>query len=416
MTSKYLRLFVLQSRKIWVRVVGFAVLAVLTAIIAQAVSGYLPDEWVRRLGAQSVGDVLNILATSMLAVTTFSLSISVSAFAAAANSATPRATALLQEDHTAQNVLAIFLGAFVFGLVGIIALNAGYYSESGKLVLFAATVLVIVLVTLALLRWITHLTVFGRIGDTLDRVEVAASNALDQRVKNPWLGGRAPDYDVPEGASEIRAGFTGYVQHIDMQALSNCAKALDALVWVHALPGSFVHPTTILLSVDHLSPSEAQIKKMRQTFTCGKERNFDQDPRFGLIVLAEIASRALSPGVNDPGTAIDVLGRLVRILTPWRKDVEPKAEFPNIFVPSLTVEDLFSDAFRPIARDGATVIEVQLRLQRALFALSALDPDTFDHPACDMSREAIERAMQGNMMPDDLVRLRRAAQDLKRAE
>jgi hypothetical protein len=46
----------------------------------------------------------------------------------------------------------------------------------------------------------------------------------------------------------------------------------------------------------------------------GDVRSFDQDPRFGAVVLTEIASRALSPGMNDPGTAIDVIGRAVRLL------------------------------------------------------------------------------------------------------
>ena len=55
-------------------------------------------------------------------------------------------------------------------------------------------------------------------------------------------------------------------------------------------------------------------KAVAEAFTIGAERTFDQDPRFGLCVLAEIASRALSPAVNDPGTAIDVIGRAVRLL------------------------------------------------------------------------------------------------------
>jgi uncharacterized membrane protein len=118
---------------------------------------FFPQDWGLKIGAESVGNVLNILASSMLAVTTFSLGIAVSAFSAAASNATPRATALLQEDSTAQNILAIFLGAFLFSLVGIIAMEAGYYSDNGRVILFIATSFVIALVIWALLQWINHL-------------------------------------------------------------------------------------------------------------------------------------------------------------------------------------------------------------------------------------------------------------------
>lgn len=82
-------------RKIWVRVTGYALLAVAAVAGAGWLGPLLPDTVLVRTGASAVGDVLDVLASSMLAVTTFSLSVAVSAFAAAAGNATPRATALL---------------------------------------------------------------------------------------------------------------------------------------------------------------------------------------------------------------------------------------------------------------------------------------------------------------------------------
>ncbi len=139
MNSKIMWHFFRQLRKVSVRVVGFALLAILTAIVSQTVAPLIPPSWTVKIGSNYVDQVLNILASSMLAVTTFSIAIATSAFSAAASSATPRATALLQEDSTAQNVLATFFGAFLFSLVGIVALQAGYYSNAGRLVLFIMT-------------------------------------------------------------------------------------------------------------------------------------------------------------------------------------------------------------------------------------------------------------------------------------
>ncbi len=68
-------------------------------------------------------------------------------------------------------------------------------------------------------------------------------------------------------------------------------------------------------------------------------RTFEDDPRFGLIVLSEIADKALSPGVNDPGTAIDVIGTLVRLFTLWQSPPE-KERLQAITTGSATMEEM----------------------------------------------------------------------------
>ena len=114
-----------------------------------------------------------------------------------------------------------------------------------------------------------------------------------------------------------------------------------------------------------------------KAFTVGDERSFDQDPRFGLSVLSEIASRALSAALNDPGTAIDVIGRAVRVLSVWSGHAEDDGEaevlYPRLRVRPVELDDLFDDIFTPIARDGAGVVEVHIRLQKALLILGRME-------------------------------------------
>ncbi|MCD9149091.1 DUF2254 domain-containing protein [Pseudophaeobacter flagellatus] len=399
MTSKIGWHFLRHLRKVWVRVVSFALLAVVSAIIAQAIAPLIPSAWAVKIGTDSVDLVLNILATTMLAVTTFSLSIATSAFAAAASTATPRATALLQEDPTAQNVLATFLGAFLFGLVGIIALQAGYYTDKGRLVLFVTTAFVIAAVVVALLRWISHLMTFGRMGDTLDRVEAAAVTSLERRLKTPFLGGRPIEGSIPSDSLPVFSDRTGYIQHVDLGQLQACADDLKIEVWLSVLPGAFVHEASVLCHVTRQVDADA-LQQLRSAFTDGAERNFDQDPRFGLIVMAEIASRALSPAINDPGTAISVVGRLVRILAQWKDNPVADIEHESVFVPPLQPADLIDDAFRPIVRDSAEIYEVHVRIQKALRALAVISPKVFGTPTSAMVAEAMSRAEE-NLTSDE---------------
>jgi uncharacterized membrane protein len=393
-------------RKVWVRVFAFAILAALSAIFAKVVSPYLPNDFTLKAGADAVNQILGVLASSMLAVTTFSLSIAVSALTAASGTATPRTTALLQTDPTTQNVLATFLGAFLFSLIGLIALNARIYDESGRIVLFFVTIAVVLLVIVTLIRWIDHLMKFGRMNNTLDRVEQAAEAALKSRLKSPFLGGNPLSGLPPASAVAVPSCQTGYVRYVDAGVLQACAEEMKAKVYLNRLPGGFVTVRGPLLMVDGAEPDEGHIDRLRSAFSIDHERLFDEDPRFGLIVLSEIASRALSPAVNDPGTAISVLTRLVRILAIWEDDFDAEVAYEDVYVPPITAAEVIEDAFRPIARDGAGMIEVQVRLQKSLADLAQASPGVFGARAMAMSRYALKRAEAGNLADSEMTLLR----------
>lgn len=406
MLGKYLWKLRQVLKEIWVRVLGYGLVAVLAALVSPTLAPYVPENLRFDPGDGAVEEVLQIIASSMLAVTTFSLSIAVQAYAAAATSATPRATALLQQDPTTQNVLATFLGAFLFSLMAIIGLEAGLYSDDGKFLLFVATVLVVATVVLALLRWITHLINFGRMNDTLSRVEQAAVQSIKVRVENPCLGGVARLGAIPPDARAIYPVEVGYVQHVDVAGLQKIVEDQEREVWVAEPPGKFVHPANPILYVSGGRLDEEQENTLRQGVTVGPERNFDQDPRFGLVVMSEIALRALSPAVNDPGTAIDVISRQARVLSHWEPVSVETPACDRVYVPPITGQNLIDDAFHALARDGAAFVEVQVRLQIALTALAASAPDVFAEAARSLATLGIERCETAKMCKGDMAKVK----------
>lgn len=375
MISKWQWIFSQLGRMLWVRASLYALLGVGAALLATAAQRFWPGEAPMEIGAGSVGDILEIMASSMLAVTTFSLTVMVSAYGTVTSNISPRATRLLLQDSTTQNALGTFLGAFLFSLVGVIALGTEIYGERGRLVMFGFTVLVIALIVVTIVRWIDHLSGFGRMEDAAGRVEAAALAALRSRVDHPSTGTSAlfdPDREIPSGALPIFPRCTGYVQHVDIGGLSEWAQKHDSQVYLICKPGAFVDPDQPLAWVATGRQSVQEV--LCKCFAVGPERSFDQDPRFGLTVLAEIGSRALSPGINDPGTAIDILGRGVRIFSHWKAE---QAEGPlgrlacaRVHVTPTSLDDAFDDLFLPLARDGAAVIEVQVRLLKCLAMLA----------------------------------------------
>lgn len=383
------------TKQLWFRSSLFAVLAVITALVAIAVKPFIPASVSGLIGSEAVDEILAILASSMLAVTTFSLNIMVTAYNSASSSVTPRATSLLMEDRTTQNVLATFIGSFLYSLVGIIALGMGAYGTQGRVVLFFVTLLVIAMIVITLLRWIQHLANFGSLGETSQRVEQATRAALAERLQNPCMGGSAWQGELPAAAvtHPLLPETIGYLQHIDLQRLSDWADTHQAHLYLAAQPGSFVHPGAPLLWCTQPITEDDQ-DHLQRAFTVGEQRSYEQDPRFGLCVLSEIASRALSPAVNDPGTAIDIIGRAVRLFGEPVPAQSGPVIWPRLFIQPVQVSDMFDDVFTAIGRDGAGLIEVQIRLQKALHALALIAPHRYATEAKRHASLAAERARQ----------------------
>lgn len=358
-------------RQIWFRLAVFTVTAVALALVAGLVQPLVPEAVSMEFGQDSVENILQILATSMLAVTTFSLTAMVSAYASAAARGTPRATQLLVSDRTSQNALSSFLGSFVFAIVGIVALSTGYYGEQGRTILFFGTLVVIAVVVLTLMQWISHLTGFGRMSDVIDRVESAATEAACEHATRPALGG-ALAVPIPAGGTPVGSTEVGSLTGISVAALQSEAEAANLRIHVVLIPGVAVDHGAVLAYVEGGVTDEVRTR-IEGAFRVENHRTYEQDPRLGCVALSEIASRALSPATNDPGTAVEVLNAIQRVFTQVitatpRTDVE----YDRVHVPQTAFADLVEDAFRPIARDGAAMVEVGLRLQSVLGALAAI--------------------------------------------
>ena len=149
------------------------------------------------------------------------------------------------------------------------------------------------------------------------------------------------------------------------------------------------------------------------------ERAFEEDPRFGLCVLAEIADRALSAAINDSGTVIDVIGRLVRIIDALAENFnsEPEIEFDRVWVRPMDIGDMFEDAFNQIIRDGAKFYEIQCRLQKAFRSLGGSKSSDISRWAGIFSGRAMARAEKsGSLMDDELDRLRQLVFQISEAK
>ena len=238
-------------RRLWVRVTFIAMLGVASALAAQLLAPLVPSDVAWKMGAESVGEILTILASSLLAIATFSLATIISSYNAAASSTTPRITTLLRQDSSAQNALGTFVGGFLFSLAGIIGMGAGLYNQSGKLVLFIVTLFVVGWLVSTFLKWIHILPSLGRVEESISLITATAKEVMEKRYQNPFLGGQAAQ-GAAQGRYEVKANCSGYIAAIDAATLEASAQDMESPVYLTVSPGSWIYRGSTLLRVDVL--------------------------------------------------------------------------------------------------------------------------------------------------------------------
>ena len=377
----------LRSR-IWFRAGLYAAFGVAAALIAAVVAPLVPEPVADRLGGESVEAILTILASSLLAVATFSLGAWVSAYTAVSQAASPRVAALVTSDQQTQKALATFVGAFLYAVVAVTAVHARFYGEEGRAVLYLTSLVVVGLVAFRLLAWINRLASLARLGHMIELVEQRTAEWLDQQppgVSEP----------VVEGWTFVSPA-TGYIQNIDLPRLQDIATEHDCRVEVLAPVGSFRRRGEAIGRIG-CGLDEALETRLQSAYSIARSRTFDQDPRFGLIVLGEIAERALSPAINDPGTAIQVAGVAVRLLDNWGRraprDHDVNSENDRVSRPMLEPAVLVQDVFGPIIRYGMGDAAVAIRAQKALRSLASCD-SAVAGAAGQLAVEAAKRARE----------------------
>ncbi|MEX2618014.1 MAG: DUF2254 domain-containing protein [Alphaproteobacteria bacterium] len=353
--------------------------------------------------------LLSIMSAAMLPIATFAVASMISAYNSASSSATPRVFPLIVADDVSKTALSSFVAAFIFSVVALIAVKSSYYGQTGYFVLFVMTLGMFAWIIAVFVRWVDSIARLGRMETTIVKIESATRDALVIRRRLPNLGG-VPMGDSAASGNAVYGTDIGYIQHINMRALQDEAEVSGCRIALVSLPGTFAAPGRPLAYIRPEEGGVPDMSRITDSFLIGNARAFEEDPRFGIIAMSEIAARALSLGINDPGTAISIIGSFVRLLASWAKPLEDdeacEPEFDRVEVPGLSVMELFDDAFIAIARDGAGMVEVGVRLQKAFLSLVSIDDAQMKGAARHHAGQALARAERAMTHSTDIERIR----------
>ena len=124
------------AQNLWVQPTLGALFAIGFSVLASITHYFIPERWLIEISASTLSDLLDIISGSMLAVSTFSLSIMVSALVATSSSISPRARVLVMSDASTRLAITSFITAFIYAVIAKISLELQLYGAGGRLVMF----------------------------------------------------------------------------------------------------------------------------------------------------------------------------------------------------------------------------------------------------------------------------------------
>jgi uncharacterized membrane protein len=304
----------------------------------------------------------------------------------------PRVLGNFMRDRTNQIVFGTFIATFLYCLFVLRSVRGmednsfvPHLSVAFGILLAAASVAV-------LIYFIHHIATSIRVETLLEKLAEDGCDAVDRLF--PEQLGRGPGTDASEGAVQgllpddfdaesrkIKADSSGYVQNIGVDVLMRLATENDLVLRIEAPPGRFVaNGACVIMAFPGDRVSDEIAEDLRGAAVIGRGRTSYQDLDFAIRRIVELAQRSLSPGINDPTTALycidrlgEVLGRLAGRETPSPTRVDDSGQL-RVVTEVVALKDVACQAFAAIARYGITDTDVVMRLTEAILGLERSFP------------------------------------------
>ncbi len=272
--------------------------------------------------------ILVTIAGGLVSLTVFSFTMVMAQLNRAADSYSPRLLPGLISTRSHQVVLGIFLGTITFSLIVLISIEPSddSYELPGMTILIAV---ILGLSCLGLFVYFIHkISIAIQITNILERV----SNKTGDRIKQidaereeRHVG--APTDAAFEEAQTLRAPRTGYYHGCNISSLLEVATDEELVVEVVPVRGLFVLEGTVAVRLDREIGEEVE-EKILSTLRFSRDDLVDDNFVLGFKQITEIAIRAMSPGINDPGTAVNAIDHLTKLFG-LRMRLDDHEEYPD---------------------------------------------------------------------------------------
>lgn len=325
--------------------------------------------------------IYSAIASGMIALTgiVFSLAFVIVQFSATAYS--PRLVLWIVRDPVLSHALGVFTATFLYAIAALAGLDRGGQQRAPLLsawivvaLLYASIVMFIGLIQHITALQISRMLVFtGDLGrHAIEKTYRPLDSARTQAIHNTPAA--SPVFILKH------FGKPRSVQGYDSTSLVRIARTYNIVIKITAAVGDTVRDSSPMLQVFGAS-CNVDAPRLRRGIVLGSERTFEQDPKYAIRLLVDIAIRALSPAVNDPTTAVQALDQIEDLLLRLGNSRLECGEYEDdegtlrLIVPNPSWDDYLTLALKEILFYGATSTQVTRRMMALLAGLKPDLPD-----------------------------------------
>ncbi len=295
----------------------FAVILAQLSLWVDKETVFLPEAWLTTQvdGARST---LAVMSQATIGVAGVMFSITIVAVSFASGNFGPRLIGNFMRDRGTQWSLGILIATFVYALLVLRAVqspygpdgdNAAFVPHLSILLAFGLTAISV----MAMIYYVHHIPEIINVSNISAGLGRRLKAALEGEAGQPPSTTQGTIIDFPESAPDCTVSLRdcGYIQTWNKELLKQLAQEHDIFVAVQHVAGDFVSPNTAVLKIWNVSePSDELSQSFRDCFALGQNPTEPQNPLFIVSQLVEMVARAMSPGVNDPFTAVNCINWL----------------------------------------------------------------------------------------------------------
>lgn len=399
-------------------VIGFVALAIGFSQISEE------PGWIIDVDVATARSVLSVIGSSTLTVAGIVISFLALTIQLAASNYTPRLVPRFLNDKFQQGVIGLIVGTFAFSVTSLADVGNTYDDGTSPALAANVAIVLALLSTIGIISFIDRIARRLRIDDTIQRLSIATERSFASRSESMPPGGMEDpgSFDEPGEGIDITSDHLGWLLKIDTERLIR-AIPHDGLARISVEIGDYIGVGSPLVTV--WSQQEIDRPAVQRCFSTGSSRSIEADPLFGLRQLVDIALRALSPGINDPTTAADVVRQLVRPLSEATTKPQPRRivhgdNGQRVYVPRrLTPENIIGAGVDEIIDHSGNqpyVIEAILEAIDILrFRIEDADPHAWKGVLADSLDRVVRRIGTSTLDIEDRKRLLEEAERVHRA-
>jgi len=350
--------------------------------IDRAYGGAFRGSFLFQAGSEGARATLSAIASSVMTVAGISFSVTIVVLQLASSQYSPRVMRGFLRDRLIQSVLGAYIGTFTYVLLVLRTVRAENQREELFVPALSITVAVVLGLTcmVLLIAFVHHVAQSIQVSVIVDDIATESREAMSalypEEIGEP--AGQSPEAPPQgEGACrEVLALEDGYLEYLDESAFAAIEGASLARIEVRV--GDYVRKREVLARVWPGRVAEERCAALARAFELEKERTIRQDLEFGFRMIVDVALRALSPGVNDPTTAVYCVNTLSALLCD-----AARRRFPDrlrtlesglvIHAPRPGFADLARLSFKQIIHYGRGDFFVANAVLAALEAIAAQD-------------------------------------------